>query len=319
MITRMNTLLRRPKMNRIVIIGRGPWGTALSRLFKPSALSIRSLDESSTSTDWAIAMKHQPLIVFACPFKVIASLLKKIKDVPLSGLLCASKGIDRESLQTFSGLAAAEKIQIPYGSLSGPTFAAEVLQKKPSACVIASRDAHFARLISKQISNAYFRIYTNNDPVGVEVCGAMKNIFAIACGISDGLKLGYNARAALLSRALKEMEACVIWLGGKPSTVYGLSGVGDLLLTATGDLSRNRQLGLQLAKGLSLSQATKKIKGICEGVYTVEQAYKLSVKHKAELPITEQIYRICFKKQKPATAIHQLMTRELKTEQNLSR
>lgn len=290
-------------------------GSLLTNSFK----QIKFIDIDSTSQDWSKAFQDSPLVVLACPFSAIPSVLKKLRKKRIAGVICASKGIDPKTLLTFSDFST-KVVGAPVASLSGPTFAREVLEKKPTACVLAGRDLIFLKSFADRASTDYFRIYVSHDPVGVEVCGAVKNVLAIACGISDGLHLGHNARAALLTRGLVELKTLASLLGGKPETVFGLAGVGDLWLTATGDLSRNRQLGLHLAKGESVTQALKHLKGTCEGLFTVKQVHKLRTKFKLDLPISEQVYKICFRGQDPKQALKELMTRELKIEElNLAR
>lgn len=312
------SMMHRPKIAEAVIIGRGPWGQALASLLKPKLSKVSSLDENSTPQEWTEAFSNPSLVVLACPFKSLSDVLKRIRNEKLWGVVNASKGIDQKTLLSFTGLAK-KHLRCPHGSLSGPTFAQEVLEQRPTACVIASQNLRFARQISRLFSSSRFRVYTSTDPIGIEVCGAVKNVLAIACGLSDGMGLGYNSRAALLTRGLNEMQIVVRWLGGKANSVYGLAGVGDLWLTATGDLSRNRQLGLQLAKGADLETALKNLKGTCEGVYTVRQIHQLDRKHRLELPICEQIYKTLFERQAPLEAIQSLMTRELKAESKAQR
>ncbi|MDB5037894.1 MAG: hypothetical protein JWQ35_1422 [Bacteriovoracaceae bacterium] len=257
------------------------------------------------------------MVITACPFAALPKVLQRLSSFKITALVNASKGIDQKSLMTFTRMTK-KYLKVPTATLSGPTFAKEVLEKKPTACVLAGESASFVRDLAKKLSTNYFRIYVSSDPIGVEACGAMKNVLAIACGISDGLRLGQNARAALLTRGLIELRSIVEKLGGRAETVFGLAGVGDLWLTATGDLSRNRRLGLALAEGLSVKSALKKINGTCEGLYTAKQIYTLAKNHRMDLPISEQVYSICFKGKDPKTALFELMNRELKSEESSS-
>lgn len=299
---------------KLIVVGPGHWGRALGSILAQVFSEIVFIGEDATDDDWSLSFEGtKPLVIIASPFSAIESVLKSLQHRPAIGVINAAKGIDRKTLLTFSSLAK-KYLSVPFATLSGPTFAKEVIERKPTACVVASKNSRFAKLISQRLSHSRFRVYSSDDPNGVEACGAIKNVLAIACGISDGLNLGYNARAALLTRGLREMAKIVKILGGKPESVYGLAGVGDLWLTATGDLSRNRQLGLYLAQGLQLDEALKKLQGPAEGYYTVQQVHKLALKHKADLPISEQVYEICAKGLDPRKAIETLMARETKSE-----
>jgi len=305
--------------NKLVIIGPGRWGSALGSTFAESFSELIYLGRKSSPKEWKEALSDKPLCLIATPFKEVRKVLQILSKKNISGVINASKGIDRNSLTTFSGMAK-KYLKVPYASLSGPSFAKELKEKKPTVCVLAGKNKNFVRRLSKKLSTSYFRVYSSSDPIGVDACGALKNVFAIACGVSDGLGLGSNSRAALLARALHEMSIMVKYLGGKSETVFGLAGVGDLWLTATGDKSRNRMLGLRLAKGQKISaalNAIKKSKGPSEGFYTVRQVYKLSKKYKLVLPICEQVYRLCNSQQKPKQAIAALMMREIKAEKTL--
>lgn len=312
-------MLRRRSLRspNICIIGNGLWGKALGSLVKPQFKKLTYLGREASTKDWKLALEDAPLVIYAAPFSELEDILKKLEGYPPSGLINAAKGIDRRSLLTFTSLAQ-RFLSIPLATLSGPTFATEVSQKKPTACVLAGKNRNFIKGFAQRVSNAYFRMYLSDDPIGVEVCGAVKNVLAIACGISDGLHLGLNARAALLTRGLREMRTLVDIQGGRGESVFGLAGVGDLWLTATGDLSRNRQFGLQIGQGCSQKAALEKLNGICEGLYTVRQINQLSKVHKLDLPICKEVYRICFKDQDPKKALITLMKRELKDEDSNS-
>lgn len=311
------TRMKDRSFSGLTIIGAGHWGRALGGLVESKGISVTYLDLPHSVEDWKQALTRSQLVLITTPFKAIEDVLEKLAGIELAGVVNASKGIDRKTLKTFSNLVG-KKLKCPIASLSGPTFAKEVSEKRPTACVIASKNLAFARKVAEFFSSTFFRAYTNSDPVGVEVCGALKNVLAIACGISDGMQVGLNARAALLTRGLKEMETLVKVMGGKATTIYGLAGVGDLWLTATGDLSRNRQLGLKLAKGETLDLAASHLEGPAEGLYTVLQVHELAKKKKLDLPICEQVYRICTNSQKPTDAIRALMTRDLTSEESSS-
>lgn len=296
-----------------MIVGKGAWGSALGSILESKGINTRYLDLATTQEEWDASFKDSPVVILATPFSALESTLKSLKGRRVRGVVNASKGIDKKTLLTFTPLAA-KSLRCPLATLSGPTFAQEVKERKPTACVVAGKDKKFIKEVARLFSCSTFRVYTNTDPRGVEVCGALKNVLAIACGISDGMGLGMNARAALLTRGLKEMEALVKIFGGKEKTVYGLTGVGDLWLTATGDLSRNRQLGLLLAQGQAAVEAKNLVKGPAEGLYTVEQVHMIAKKRKLDLPICEQVFRVCFENIDARTALLQLMNRELKDE-----
>lgn len=307
----------RMRMESVVIIGYGRWGKALGAVLQENKVQVHGLDVDSTTDDWDLAFQRTPWVLLVTPFHAMATTLERLKAYRVKGIINASKGIDQKTLLTFTDLAR-KLVRARTATLSGPTFADEVLQKKPTACVIASRDVALGRRLAQLFSTPRFRAYHSGDPKGVEVCGAIKNVLAIACGISDGMNLGFNARAALLTRGLIEMETLTKALGGRASTVHGLAGVGDLWLTATGDLSRNRQLGLQLAKGIPVRNALQNLPGPAEGYYTVAQVFLIGKKKKLSLPICDEIYRICFEGKSALAALEDLMRRPLRSERQRS-
>ena len=204
--------------------------------------------------------------------------------------------------------------QLPVAALSGPSLATEVAAGLPTAVTIASNDTKFSYDLIKRLHSPYFRIYQNNDLVGVEICGSIKNILAIATGISDGLALGANARAALIARGLTEMGRLVKALGGRQETLIGLAGLGDLVLTCTDNQSRNRRFGLALGKGISKENAEQAIDQTIEGLYNANKVWALAKKHKIEMPVTQQIYRILHENLDPKQAVQELLHRSAKTE-----
>jgi glycerol-3-phosphate dehydrogenase (NAD(P)+) len=199
--------------------------------------------------------------------------------------------------------------------LSGPSFALEVSREIPTAVTIASENREFAREMQQLFSTSYFRVYTNSDVLGVELGGALKNVIAIAAGISDGLGFGYNTRAALITRGLAEISRLAMKMGANPLTLSGLAGLGDLILTATGELSRNRSVGIKLGRGIKLTTILEEMRMVAEGVKTSKSAYDLSKKMHIELPITEQVYAILYHDKNPREAVQELMARDLKIEQ----
>lgn len=306
------------EIQHLIIIGKGKWGSALGSAAQDSGIKVSYLGREHTMQDWKKKLTPKSFVLIATPFSEVAKIIRRLSSFKeISGVINASKGIDHRNLKSFSGLADGQ-LKLPFATLSGPSFAKELKQRKPTAVVLAGKDKNFVKDICKSYSNSYFRLYAHSDPIGVEVCGATKNILAIATGITDGLKLGLNARAALLSRGVVEMTKIVEAMGGQSSTVFGLAGLGDLWLTATGKLSRNRQLGLLLATGMDAKQALKQVGETVEGLYTVKQVEKIRRSLKLNLPISEQIYQVCVRNKSAAKAAKELMTRGLKTEESSS-
>jgi glycerol-3-phosphate dehydrogenase (NAD(P)+) len=198
--------------------------------------------------------------------------------------------------------------------LSGPSFALEVSKETPTAVTIASKNQELAKHLQKVFSTPYFRAYTNSDVLGVELGGALKNVIAIAAGISDGLGFGYNTRAALITRGLAEMSRLALKMGANALTLSGLAGLGDLILTCTGELSRNRSVGIKLGKGMELTNILRDMRMVAEGIKTTKAAYDLSKKMEVSMPITEQVYYILYQNKNPKEAVTELLTRDLKVE-----
>jgi glycerol-3-phosphate dehydrogenase (NAD(P)+) len=231
-------------------------------------------------------------------------------------LVCASKGIELSSLKPMSQVVkdTLSSLEPRYAILSGPSFAREVSQGLPTAVSLGCADKNLGQELQAILSTKTFRVYTNPDVQGVELGGAIKNIMAIASGISDGLNFGHDARAALITRGLAEMSRLGVSLGAQAKTFMGLSGMGDLVLTCTGDLSRNRRVGLELGQGQNLEQIVSQMKMVAEGVKTTEAVHNLSQDLQVELPITEQVYRMLYSGKDPLQAVTELMCRELKEE-----
>jgi glycerol-3-phosphate dehydrogenase (NAD(P)+) len=202
----------------------------------------------------------------------------------------------------------------PVVALSGPSFATEVMARQPTAVVAASASADAARLAQRAFSSDAFRVYSHDDVIGVEVGGALKNVIAVATGIAEGLGLGFNPRAALITRGLAEISRLGVALGASARTFAGLAGMGDLVLTCTGSLSRNRALGLDLARGASLDHVLAARETVAEGVVTTESAHALAAREAIEMPIVAAVYRILFERHHPRDAIAELMSRELRAE-----
>src|SRR5579864_3920671 len=237
---------------------------------------------------------------------------------PQSMIVSATKGLEENSLQRMTEIIVhvlKREDGRAVGALSGPSFAQEVARGDPTAITIASHDVALSRTVQQEFSDSSFRVYTNSDVIGVELGGALKNIVAIAAGACDGLGLGHNSAAALITRGLTEMTRLVTACGGRVETMSGLAGLGDLVLTCTGDLSRNRSVGVELGRGRKLPEIIAGMHGmVAEGVFTTDAAVKLARAHRVEMPITEQIHAVLNEGKSPRDAIHELMTRSSKSE-----
>jgi glycerol-3-phosphate dehydrogenase (NAD(P)+) len=229
-------------------------------------------------------------------------------------LVCATKGIEPDSLEFMHDVARDQMPQARFVALSGPSFAAEVHEGQPTAVVAASDDYDAARRTQELFSWPSFRVYTQHDVVGVELAGSLKNVMAIAAGVLEGLGLGHNPRAALLTRGLAEISRLGQALGADPLTFAGLAGMGDLILTCTGGLSRNRQLGIELAQGVTLAEHRTRVRTVAEGVNTALGATRLAERHGVEMPITAEVKAVLFDGASPRDSIRELMERDLKSE-----
>ncbi len=330
------------KTYRIAVIGGGSWGTAIAHLLASNGhdttlwvrnrellkvlkekrenilylKGIRLNSRITFSNDIESSMENRDIVAFAVPVSFLRGILRGIKRKPEGVVVSLSKGIE---IETF--LTPSEIIKESLGvdecnltALSGPNFAKEVAQLLPTATVVASKNKDSAKTIQDAFSSSTFRVYTTDDVKGVELCGAMKNIVAIASGISDGLKLGLNARASLITRGLAEIVRLGKRFGAKSETFMGLAGVGDLILTCTGNLSRNRSVGLRLAQGEAIETILKSSKMVPEGVSTVRAVYEYSKKISVELPITQEVYKIIYEGKSAKEAVKSLMNRPLKEE-----
>lgn len=232
-------------------------------------------------------------------------------------VVSASKGIELDTLRSMDqvlGAVLPAAVMERFCVLSGPSFAAEVAREAPTAVVVASRDEDTARQVQAAFQTPYFRVYTNPDVVGVEVGGALKNVIALAAGVAAGLGFGHNTLAALITRGLAEITRLGVALGAERTTFSGLAGMGDLVLTCTGSLSRNRTVGYRLGQGETLESILGDMKAVAEGVKTAEAVYALARQHQVEMPITEQVYAIVHEGCRPADALRALMLRDPKPE-----
>ena len=329
---------------KIAVIGGGSWGTTLADLLAKqgheSRLWVREQtvmneirttrenswylpgrklsDKLEVSTDAATVASGAQHYIFAVPCQFIRNAYQRfIKYLPKNPvIICASKGIELDTLMTMSQVCddALAAVKPRFAMLSGPSFAYEVIREMPTAVTLGCKDKKVGKDVQEALSTPYFRVYTTTDVRGVELGGAIKNIIAIAAGVADGLGFGGDARAALITRGLHEMSRLGKAMGADRQTFMGLSGMGDLVLTCTGDLSRNRQVGLRLAKGQKLLDILAEMKMVAEGVKTTEAVHALRQKVGIEMPLSEQVYAILYKDKEPAQAVLDLMTRDLKDE-----
>jgi len=327
------------------VIGGGSWGSAfalhLGRSNIPTSLWIREKEiyqeltkykENKTFLPGIIfpgkvnfynaledCVKNTDIVFMAVPSKFCRNIYTRLAPVLSSEQIIVSltKGIEDSSLKRMSEIM--EEVFLPYFSpkivaLSGPSFAREVAESHPTAVVAASKNIQLAKEVQHLISNSYFRTYISNDIIGIEIAGALKNVMAIAAGILDGLEFGSNSIAALITRGIAELSRLGLKLGAKKETFSGLAGIGDLVLTCTGKLSRNRYVGYELGKGKKIDAILKSMKEVAEGVTTTISSKKLSEREKIEMPICEQVYQVLYQDKDPRSALQDLMSRKLKSE-----
>jgi glycerol-3-phosphate dehydrogenase (NAD(P)+) len=326
---------------KLAVLGAGAWGTALAASFarqhevrlwsrdsghatglSESRLNERYLpgiplpDSVQVTSNLRSALETSELVVLVTSTSGMAPVLQAIAEGGLMRpLLWACKGFEASSGRLPHQIAdSVMDADIPRGPLSGPSFALEVAQGKPTALTLASNHSDFAATTAAKLNSNTLRVYSSTDLIGVELGGALKNVIAIAAGVSDGLELGNNARAALITRGLSEITRLGTALGGRPDTFMGLTGIGDLLLTATGDLSRNRRVGKELAAGSSLEKILADLGHVAEGVNSARAALALARSVKCEMPITEAVCGLLFEGLPPALAVQQLMARDPKPE-----
>jgi glycerol-3-phosphate dehydrogenase (NAD(P)+) len=336
-------------MSEIAIIGAGAWGTALSIILGRKEahrvrLWVREEEICETilrqrvnekflpgqlipacvtpHTDLAEAIANAAIVVSVMPSQHCRRLFEQMRSHLHANtmIVSATKGLEEGSLLRMTEVIAQVlkndgSLPLRIGALSGPSFALEAARGDPTAITIASQDTELARTIQQEFSHASFRLYTNDDPIGVELGGALKNTIAIAAGVCAGLGLAHNSVAALITRGLAEMTRLVVACGGKTETLAGLAGLGDLVLTCTGGLSRNRNVGVELGRGRKLPDILAGMHGmVAEGIFTTTAALGLAHARGIEMPITEQMYAILHEGKAPRTAIYELMTRSSKSE-----
>lgn len=330
---------------RIAVIGAGSWGTALANLLAKKGLDTtlwvyeRDLVERLQNTrindlflpdvclderlafanDLSAAVNGRQAVVLVSPSQVMRRVVAELG--PYLGKPCllvsAAKGIENDTLLLMSEVLEEELGPVVAGRcayLSGPSFAREVAEELPTAVAVAAVDSEVARAVQELFRTDYFRVYTNADIVGVELGGALKNVIALAAGVSDGLGFGHNARAALINRGLVEIARLGAAKGAHAETFAGLAGMGDLVLTCTGDLSRNRTVGIEIGRGRKLAEILAGMRMVAEGVKTTLSAYQLAQKLGVAMPITEQMYRILYEDKDPRQAVSDLMMRQQRPE-----
>jgi glycerol-3-phosphate dehydrogenase (NAD(P)+) len=327
---------------RVGVIGAGAWGTALAKILTENGLdatlwcreedvrlsiverreNARFLPEVSlpmglkATSDFAEAAGQAEILVLAVPSSYVRAVAREVAPFARGPrrIVSATKGLEEDThvrmsevlTETFPGVAPV--------ALSGPSFAREVAFSEPTAVVAASQDLDAAREVQARFSTPTFRIYTNEDVLGVELGGALKNVIALAVGVATGLGLGHNPKAALMTRGLAEIARLVEAMGGRRDTLFGLAGMGDLVLTCTGLLSRNRQVGIELGKGRKLSDILAGMEQVAEGVRTTHAAVALAAEHGVEMPIVAQMERLLRGVTTPREVMRELMTRPLKAE-----
>lgn len=330
---------------KIGVVGAGSWGTALSNLlaekgypvdlwvFEPEICQqiakirqnmtflpgVKLSENLAPTNDIQKVVSAKDLVLIVVPSHVVRETAFRMKAFINSEtiIVSASKGIENKTHLTMSGVL---KDSLPsfssdrFAVLSGPSFAKEVARHLPTAVTVAAANKHTADLVQQVFSTPDFRVYTHTDIIGVELGGSVKNVIAIAAGMIDGLGMGLNTRAALITRGMTEIRRLGLRLGANPRTFTGLAGFGDLLLTCTGDLSRNHTIGKQIGQGEKLKDLLNKMQMVAEGVKNAKSVYNLSRKLDVEMPICHAIYRILYEDLPPREAVYQLMTRDLKQE-----
>lgn len=331
---------------RIAVLGAGAWGTALAAALARNGLGVtlwgRDADNLAAirdrrenrrylpdltlpdgiyaTSDLAEAVSGSDALLYATPSHTFRAMLRMVADMDPEAaqarpFLWACKGVEPDTHALMHEVVAAECTQPPpHGLVSGPSFAREVVAGLPTALTVASTDAEFAGRAVTWFHGAGMRAYSNPDVVGVELGGALKNVLAIACGATDGLGFGANARAAVITRGLAELMRLGHAMGGLPQTFMGLAGMGDLVLTCTDDQSRNRRLGLALARGLSPEAACEEIGQAVEGLRTARAARALAARYDVDMPIVEQVHAVLYEDLAPAAAVQALLDRDPKEE-----
>jgi glycerol-3-phosphate dehydrogenase (NAD(P)+) len=329
-------------VNASAVIGAGAWGTALADLLarnghpvrlwarEPDVVAsiaskhenarfltgVRLADQIQPTGDVREAVRGALLVICAVPSEHLRTIVRAVAGEigPNTVLAVASKGIEPGTLRLMTDVVADEIPASSVVALSGPSFAADVAARQPTAVVAASSDEVAAGVVQQAFASRQFRVYTHDDVIGVELAGALKNVMAVASGISDGLGLGFNSRAALITRGLAEMTRLGVALGAQAATFAGLAGLGDLVLTCTGPLSRNRSLGVEIGQGATLAEALATRETVAEGVVTARSAWALAERAGVDMPIVRAVNRVLYEGRPAREAIAELMERELRAE-----
>lgn len=328
-------------MSRIAVLGAGSWGTVLAvhlsrvghavRLWARRAELVEAMQARGANEvylpsialppDLALtarldeALTGADVVVLAVPSHGLRAIVRQAAPrLRAAVLVSATKGLELDTLQRMSTVIDEEAPGRRVVVLSGPSFAEEVARERPTAVVVASADPGAACRVQEEFRARYFRLYASDDVVGVELGGALKNVIAIAAGVVEGLGLGHNALAALITRGLAEITRLAFALGARRDTLAGLAGLGDLVLTCTGSLSRNRRVGIELARGRSINEILRGMKMVAEGVRTTDAALALGARYGVELPIVAEMFAVLHEQQQPAAAVERLMLRPQRSE-----
>ncbi|MBE7052984.1 MAG: NAD(P)H-dependent glycerol-3-phosphate dehydrogenase [Ruminococcaceae bacterium] len=328
-------------MANITVVGSGGWGSAIATLLNDKNHNVTlwswkqeecdairrdgenkeylpgiKISEKINLTSDISCVSGKDLIVLVSPSKVIRNTLESMKPHITDGtpIVILSKGIEDKTLKTLTQIAQEIIPSSCVAALSGPSHAEEVGKKIPTACVVACSDEKVAKFIQEIFMCEYFRVYTSSDVLGVELGGALKNVIALCAGIIDGIGFGDNTKAALMTRAIKEISRLGVKMGANEETFYGLAGIGDLIVTCTSMHSRNRRCGILIGQGKKLKEAIDEVHMVVEGVYSAGAAYELSKKYDVEMPIVEKAYEVLFNDKNPKEALIELMNRDKKEE-----
>lgn len=332
-------------MADIGVIGAGSWGTALSILLYENGNSVTlwSHRESEAeqirqtrrhesklpgvaipegirvTSDLSSAVQGKQMLVLVVPSNCVRETAGKMCPFVEAGtvVVCASKGIEEDTLDTMTDIVGEEIPQADAAVLSGPSHAEEVARGLPTTCVIGARTEKTARMLQKLFMSRCFRVYISSDMLGIELGGALKNVIALAAGIADGMGYGDNAKAALITRGMAEIGRLGIKMGGRFETFSGLTGIGDLIVTCASMHSRNRRAGILLGKGYTMEEAMREVNMVVEGVYSARSAMRLAEKYDSELPIIEQVNKVLFEGKDPQEAVSELMLRDTRQENSL--
>lgn len=319
-------------MKTIAVLGAGSWGTAVALALAHQGHQVQLWSRDIAYLKNACNEKYLPLnpfpknlsitqdldkalladyILIAVPSHAFMDLIQHFPKAPKRGIAWLTKGLEPENNQLFSHLLEKLYGPIPMALISGPSFAKEVAAQKPTALIVAGNDLNFQQQWQTLLHSEYNRVYLSNDLLGVQLCGAVKNVLAIACGLSDGLSYGANARAALITRGIAEMTALGIKMGADQATFTGLAGLGDLVLTCTDDQSRNRRFGLYIGQGMTSDEAKIKVQQVVEGLHNAKQVVTLAHHYQIEMPICEAVHAVLTFQQSPKAAAKALLQRPM--------